>query len=42
MVMRKRYSDEFRRDVVAVTRWGDRTVLEVNTDFEVSKEMVRD
>ena len=41
VVMPKRYPDEFKRDVVAVARWGDLTVLEVATDFGVAEETVR-
>ena len=39
--MPKRYPDEFKRDVVAVARWGDLTVLEVAMDFGVAEETVR-
>ena len=39
--MPKRYPDEFKRDVVAVARRGDLTVLEVTTDFGVAEETVR-
>ena len=39
--MPKRYPDEFRKDVVAVARRGDLTVLEVATDFGVAEETVR-
>ena len=39
--MPKRHVDEFKRDVVAVARRGDLTVLEVATDFGVAEETVR-
>ena len=39
--MPKRYPEEFKRDVVAVARRGDLTVLEVATDFGVVEETVR-
>jgi len=39
--MPKRYPDEFKKDVVAVARRGDLTVLEVATDFGVAEETVR-
>jgi transposase len=39
--MPKKFPPEFKRDVVAVARRGDLTVLEVAADFDVSKESVR-
>ena len=39
--MPKKYPDEFRRDVVAVARRGDLTILEVATDFGIAEETVR-
>lgn len=41
VVMPQRYPDEFKRDVVAVARRGDLTVLGVATDFGVAEETVR-
>ena len=39
--MPKRHVDEFKRDVVAVTRRGDLTIPVVATDFGVGEERVR-
>jgi transposase len=42
VVMPKRYPEEFKRDVVAVARRGDLTMIpEVTTDFGVAEESVR-
>ena len=39
--MPKKYSPEFKRDVVTVARRGDLSVPEVAVDFDVSEESVR-
>ena len=39
--MPKRFPPEFKRDVVAVARRGDLSVVEVAADFDVSEESVR-
>jgi transposase len=39
--MPKRFPPEFKRDVVAVARRGDLTVVEVAADFDISPESVR-
>jgi transposase len=39
--MPKRFSPEFKRDVVAVARRGDLKVTEVAADFDVAPETVR-
>ena len=39
--MPKRFPPEFKRDVVAVARRGDLTIVEVAADFDISPESVR-
>lgn len=39
-VVQKRYPEEFKRDIVAVTRWGDLTAQNEATDFGVAEEAV--
>ena len=39
--MPKRYPDQFKKDVFAVARRGDVTVLKIATDFGVAEETVR-
>ena len=40
-VMPKKFTPEFKRDVVTVARRGDLTVAEVAADFDISIESVR-
>ena len=41
VAMPKGYPDEFTRDVASVTRRGDLTILDVDTDFRGAEETVR-
>ena len=40
--MPKGYPPEFKRDVVAVARWGDLSVPEIAVDFDIAQESVRE
>jgi transposase len=39
--MPKKFSPEFKRDVVTVARRGDLTIAEIAADFDISPESVR-